>query len=130
MILFYSMEQEGAQLLAKKYDFAERSHVFAKNVRVFLQKLPRTVANAEDGKQLIRSSGSVGANYIEADNALSKKDRILHFKISRKEARECIHWLHLLDTGNNSELEKERLRLMQEAKELMLILSSIIQKYE
>jgi four helix bundle protein len=58
----------------KEYDLEERTFVFAKNVRAFVKKLKKTITNIEDGKQLIKASGSVGANYIEANEALSKKD--------------------------------------------------------
>ncbi len=55
--------------IAKQYDLEERTIIFAKNVRSFIKKIPRTISNIEDGKQIIRSSGSVGANYIEANEA-------------------------------------------------------------
>jgi len=47
------------------YDLEERTYQFARDVRLFVKKLPKTVANIEDGKQVIKASGSVGANYIE-----------------------------------------------------------------
>ncbi|MFA4911142.1 MAG: four helix bundle protein [Desulfobacteria bacterium] len=50
-------------------------------VREYVKDLPKTLANIEDGKQVIRASGSVGANYIEAEEALSKKDFIMRIKI-------------------------------------------------
>jgi len=112
----------------KRYDLEERSLLFAKNVRLFVFKLPKTIANNEDGKQVIRSSGSVGANYIEANEALGKKDFLMRVRIARKEAKENRHWLQLINTGNNVTLEKIREKLLQEEKELMLILSAIIQK--
>lgn len=59
---------------SKPYDLEERTFLFAKNIRVFIKTLKMTVVNIEDSKQVIRSSGSVGANYIEANEALSKKD--------------------------------------------------------
>ncbi len=80
----------------KKYDLEDRTLEFAGNVRKFVKKLPRTTSNFEDIKQLVRSCGSVGANYIEANEALSKKDFILRIKISRKESRVIIYWLNLL----------------------------------
>jgi hypothetical protein len=52
---------------SKNYDLEHRTLLFAKRVRDFVKKLPRTTADIEDGKQLVRSSGSVGANYIEAN---------------------------------------------------------------
>ncbi|RZJ56361.1 MAG: four helix bundle protein [Flavobacterium sp.] len=61
-----------------------------------MKKLPRTIQTIEDGKQLVRSSGSVGANYIEANESLSKKDFCYRVKICRKEAKESIYWLTLL----------------------------------
>lgn len=61
-----------------------RTLSFAKRVRTFVSKIPKTTANIEDSKQLIRSSGSVGANYIEANESLGKKDFILRIKICRK----------------------------------------------
>lgn len=113
---------------SKQYDLEERTKAFARRVREFVKKLSRTVGNIEDGKQLIRSSGSIGANYIEANEALSKKDFIMRIKISRKEAKESKYWLELIDLGNNEELEKERQVLAQEATELMMIFSSIMRK--
>ncbi len=58
----------------RRYDLEERTYLFAKRVRAFVKKLPRTVCNIEDVRQLVRASGSVGANYIEANEALGKKD--------------------------------------------------------
>lgn len=73
---------------SKQYDLEERTFEFAKNVRNFVKYLPKNQSNIEDSKQLIRSSGSVGANYIEANESLSKKDFIMRVKIARKEAKE------------------------------------------
>ena len=115
---------------SKQYDLEKRSFEFAKRVRKFLKQLPRSISNSEDSKQLARSSGSVGANYIEANESLSKKDFVMRIKISRKEAKESQHWIKLLDTGDKIELENERKILLQEAIELMLILSAIMRKSE
>ena len=111
----------------RQYDLEERTFNFAKKVRVFLKKIPKTIANIEDGKQLIRSSGSVGANYIEANEALSKKDFIHRIKICRKEAKESRLWLRLVEI-NKEETERTRQELMQEATELMNIFGAIIHK--
>jgi S23 ribosomal protein. len=110
------------------YNLHERSALFAKDVRILMNKIPRTLASFEDGKQLIRSSGSVGANYLEANECLGYKDQLYRFKISRKEAKESAYWLQLLVTDQNTNLEKERLRLHQEAIELIKIISTIINK--
>ena len=77
----------------QKYDLEERTFLFAKRVRAFVKTLPRTVANSEDVRQLIRASGSVGANYIEANDTLSRKDFRMHVKLSRKESKESRYWL-------------------------------------
>lgn len=111
----------------KQYDLEDRTTEFAKRVRRFVETLPKTARNIEDGKQLIRSSGSIGANYIEANEALSKKDFLMRIKICRKEAKESKYWLELLDIQDDN-LEKERKSLLQEATELMLIFSSIMRK--
>jgi four helix bundle protein len=92
----------------KLYDLEERTLEFAKRMRRFVKKLPKTITNLVDIKQLLRASGSVGANYIEANDSLSKKDFAMRIKICRKEAKECRFWLRLVDTGNQTELEQAR----------------------
>ena|SRR3989344_2536889 len=114
---------------SKQYDLEERTLKFARDVRGFVKVLPLTPANKEDGNQLIRSSGSVGANYIEANESLSKKDFLVRIKISRKECKESRYWLSLLDIGNKEKLEQDRQNLMRESTELMMILSSIMRKF-
>jgi len=103
----------------KKYDLEDRTFEFARSVREYCSRLPKNTHNYEDGKQVIRSSGSVGANYIEANDSFSSKDRILRLKIAKKEARESEYWLKLL---------KAPVELIQESKELSLILATIIDK--
>ncbi len=110
----------------KPYNLEERTFEFAQDVREFVGKLPKIVANIEDGRQLIRSSGSVGANYIEASESLSKKDFYLRIKICRKEAKESRYWLKLINTGGNTDLKKESSYLADEATEFMKIFGSII----
>lgn len=115
-------KQEG-----KRYDLEERTFEFSRRVRAFLKLIPSSPSHGEDGKQLIRSSGSVGANYIEANEALSKKDFVLRIKICRKEAKESRYWLRLLET-NTEPLETERRNLIQESQELMNIFGAILIK--
>ena len=115
---------------SKQYNLEERTFIFARDTRVFVKELPKTIGNIEDGKQLIRSSGSVGANYIEANEAFSKKDFILKVKTCRKEAKESRYWLRLVYINNDQKLEKECTRLIQEATELMNIFGAIIRKSE
>ncbi len=91
---------------SKQYDLEERTLTFAKDVIKFVKNLPRTIANIEIIKQLARASGSVGANYIEANEALSKKDFIMRVKICRKEAKESGYWLKLTQAnGENAETQ-------------------------
>ena len=115
---------------SKIYDLEARTFAFAKDVRMFCKELPDTLANIEDKRQLIRASGSVGANYIEANESLSKKDFLMRIKISRKEAKESRYWLQMVDTKENKKLEKWRAELVQEATELMKIFGSIARKEE
>ena len=112
---------------SKQYDLEERTLKFAKDCRVFVRKLSKTIVNIEDSKQLIRASGSVGANYIEANESFSKKDYYMRTKICRKEAKESKYWLKLIEINSNN-LEDERKRLIQEVTELMHIFGSIISK--
>lgn len=113
---------------SKHYDLEDRTFLFAKNTRTFVKKLQKTLANIEDSRQLINSSGSVGANYIEANESLSKKDFVMRIKICRKEAKESRYWLRLLDLDNDASLEKECLKLIREAEELTKIFGSILIK--
>ena len=115
---------------SKPRDLEERTRLFAKGVRTFVKLLPRTVCNAQDVKQLARSSGSVAANYIEANEAVSRKDFALRIKYCRKEAKESHLWLDLLDMGEKENCEKLRAGLMQEAQELKLIFAAILRKSE
>ena len=120
----------GKEKSSKRYDLEERTLGFARDVRAFVKTLPRTVANEEDIRQLVKASGSVGANYIEANESLSKKDFVLRIKISRKEAKESRYWLRLLDTRERADMEKVRGDLIQEATELMNIFGAIVRKGE
>ncbi len=109
-----------------KYDLEERTLNFAKSTRDFVKKIPLTITNIEDGKQLIRSSGSVGANYIEANESLSKKDYYHRVRICRKEAKESKYWLKLLFLGQDLSSQNERERLIQESFKLTRIFGAIL----
>lgn len=84
----------------KVYNLEERIYLFAKECRILVKSLPKTISNIEDGKQLVRSSGSTGANYIEANEKLGNKDFLMRAKIARKEAKESHYWLKLLSDMN------------------------------
>jgi four helix bundle protein len=110
----------------KPRDLEERTFLFAQSIRAFVKMLPRTVGNTGDGRQLVRASGSVAANWIEADEALSKKDFLMRVKICRKEAKESRLFLRLMEVTAVS--SKYRDELSAEARELTLIFSAIIAK--
>jgi four helix bundle protein len=114
----------------KQYDLEDRTLAFARRCRAFVKQLPKTLANIEDGKQLVKASGSVGANYIEANEALSKKDFRMRIKICRKEAKESRYWLRLteIDGAGNTETTQEG--LIQEATELTNIFGAILRNSE
>jgi len=112
---------------SKHYDLEERTARFAECCRDYVGKLPRTAANIEYGKQLIRASGSQAANYIEANEALSKKDFQHRIRICRKETKESCLWLRLSQMGNQ-DLEKGKQELLKEAAELRSIFTAILSK--
>ncbi len=110
-------------------ELEERTFVFARDVRFFCRKLKWDTINLEDIKQLVRSSGSVGANYIEANENLGPADLRMRIKISRKEAKESVRWLRLVFIEEEKvNLEKERMRLIDEAEQLRKIFSAILTK--
>lgn len=110
----------------RKFDLEERTFAFTKAVFNFVKRLPRSLTNMEVAKQLIRSSGSVGANYIEASESLSRKDFAMRIKICRKESKESRYWLRLIEC--NEEDEPKQNDLMRESTELMKIFGSIVEK--
>jgi four helix bundle protein len=111
----------------KPQKLEDRTFLFAESVRSFVKQLPRHIPNDEDIRQLVRASGSVAANWIEADEALSKKDFLMRVKICRKEAKESRLFLRLLDAGPAA-TTISRESLSSEARELTLIFSTIIAK--
>ena len=112
---------------SKQYDLEERTLKFAKSVIEFVKTLTKTAVNNEIVKQLVRSAGSIGANYIEANESLSRKDFAMRIKICRKESKESIYWLRLIEV-NDEQRGKERQRLIKEVTELMKIFGSIVEK--
>ncbi|MGM0650783.1 MAG: four helix bundle protein [Bacteroidota bacterium] len=118
------MSQKGNKPI---YDLEERTFQFAKAVREYVKTLPVNDYIAVDAVQLIKASGSVGANYIEANEPISKKDFIYRIKVCRKEAKESAFFLRLLYETNNKEKETGS-KLRDEAIQLKKIFSSIIDK--
>ena len=114
----------------KKYDLENRCFLFAKRIRAFLKNVPFSMSNREDSIQLIRSSGSTGANYIEGNDGVSRKDFLYRAKVCRKESKKSTYWLNLIDIEGKAELEQEHKSLIQESIELHKIFISIIKKFE
>ena len=100
----------------------------AKSVALYIKELPKSVSNLEYSRQVVDSSGSVGANYIEANEALSKKDFVVRIKICRKEAKESAYWLRLIVETNDEKWKQEGKKLLNESLELKKIFSSILTK--
>jgi len=113
---------------SKHYDLEDRTYKFALRCRNFVKRIPRTISNIEYGKQLIRSSGSQAANYIEANEAITKKEFLYRIKLCRKESKESCLWLRLCNVDENLELILEQNEAINEAIELRNIFSSIISK--
>src|SRR5258707_212161 len=109
-------------------DLIRRTFEFAVRIRRFANRLPKSIANYEDARQLVRSSGSVAANYLEAQEGLSRKDFFYRIKVCRKEARETGLWLRLINCGSNDDLQAEQGKLATEADELKRIFSTIAGK--
>ena len=118
------MDEQKEQI--KKFDLEDRTFDFAKNCKEFLKGVNKSIHNIEYYKQLIRSSGSVAANFIEANESFSRNYFSHRIKICRKEAKESRLWLRLIDVNN--EIEAKRSQLIQEAIELMRIFGAILEK--
>lgn len=106
----------------------DRLLMFAKRCQKLVKQLPSTIYNREYSQQLIRSSASPGSNYIEAVEGSSRKDFTHRLKICRKEAKESVHWLTLIQSSNEEQLEiqKETQTLINEARECIRIFSASI----
>jgi len=112
-----------------KFDLEERTTEFAQRVIRLCKKLPRNPINDRLVGQAVGSSGSIGANYREANDALGKKDFIHSLKIARREAKETIHWLILLQEANPERMNEFQ-DVINEGNEYKNILSSIVHKSE
>ena len=111
----------------KKYDLIERTAKFGENIIIFLKSLNQNTINSPLISQLIRSSTSIGANYMEADTAESIKDFKHKISICKKEAKETTHWLRMIATSDPQYKIICR-KYWQEAHEFVLIFSSINNK--
>ncbi len=112
--------------IGRKYDLEDRTLKFSKQIIDLVKGLPKNTINFELSSQVIRSAGSVGANYREANEAFSKKDFCMRIKICRKEAKETAYWLELLKHNNSLEQISLVDRLIDEASQLVKIFSAIV----
>ena len=112
----------------KPYNLGDRTILFATEIRAFIHEIPNNYLNRDDLRQLLRSSGSVAANYAEANEAESKKDFAHKCKLCRKESKECHVWLTIFVAKFSDPQDKKRLELAKEALELTKIFTSIIRK--
>ena len=114
--------------MKKTYDIHERIYKFIVRVIILVNKLPKTPSNLVIIAQILKSVTSMGANDQEADGTLTKKDFINKFGIVRKEGKETNFWLRLIADTNAEEIKKEALEILSEGKELVAIISSILNK--
>ena len=110
---------------AKKME--SRTANFADEVYTLCKNIPLTVSTREVVKQLVKAAGSIGANYIEANESLSKKDFFYRIRICRKESKEARYWLRRL-LNQNPDLKEKITPLLTESTEFLLIFSKIISK--
>jgi four helix bundle protein len=111
----------------KKYDLPDRTAKFGESMIKFARTLVRDPVTNPLISQLVRSGTSIGANYMEADGAQSKRDFRYKIALSKKESQETMHWLRMMATASDSAREECR-RLWQEAHELTLIFGTILKK--
>jgi four helix bundle protein len=109
-------------------ELEERFSGFSESVRDLCKKLNWDIINTQYIRQLIRSSASIGANYIEAPDDLGKADERMKIKIARREAKETVYWLKLILTYNNRELEAQKMVLIDEGTQILKILSAVLIK--
>ena len=113
----------------KIYDLAERTSKFGEEVIRFAQSIPQNAVNTPLISQFVKAGTSIGANYMEADAAESKRDFDHKIGICKKEAKESMHWSRMIAAAISDRKEECR-RFWTEAHELLLIFSSIIKKYK
>lgn len=111
----------------KVYDLEERTATFGEKAIKFAKILPNTIVNKPLISQFVRSATSVGANYMEADAAESKRDFNHKIGLCKKESKETMHWLRMISHADPDSKAMCR-ELWQEAHELVLIFSSILKK--
>ena len=122
----YPMSSEGQSSNAKReYNLSKRTLEFGENIIDFVRSIPDNTINRPLISQLIRSATSIGANYMEADCAESKKDFKHKIGICKKESKETTYWLQMIARAVPDKKDDCR-KLWKEAHELTLIFSTIV----
>lgn len=111
--------------ITSSYQLQKRVMLFAVSIRAFTEKLPKQLMVSNDVQQLVRSSGNLGMHAIAADESPSKKAFVTNMKICRKEVKEILYWLQLMDRNLSGYTERRRLSLYKEAHELRRIFTAI-----
>jgi len=111
------------------FDLEDRTLEFAKRIIKMCKELSNNTVNFKLVDQIIRSAGSIGANYREANDSLSKKDFLMRMKITRREAKETNFWLELIIEAN-PDFQSKIQTLLVESVELKKIFSTIINNSE
>jgi len=109
----------------KKYDLEERTAQFGEAIIELVKTFPKDPINSPRISQIVRAGTSIGANYVEADGAQSRKDFRHKISICKKESKETKHWLRMIAKANPTRRD-ECQKLLREAQELSLIFSSIL----
>ncbi|MDD5469893.1 MAG: hypothetical protein PHO92_03820, partial [Candidatus Peribacteraceae bacterium] len=112
----------------KHADLRGRTSTFARDARTFIRKTPRTLASLSDCRNLVRSSGLLGASYIDADESGSREEFLRNMGNCRRQARQSAHWLALLEGDLEERSEEMREGLLKQAGELERIFGAIIGK--
>jgi four helix bundle protein len=109
-------------------ELEDRFEKFAQRTRDFCLKVRKDLINSDYIRQLLRSSASVPANYIEASDDLGRSDERMKIRIARRESKEAAIFLKLIVTYNDNNLAMEQAKLLEEASEIRKILSAILKK--
>lgn len=112
------------EVIKNKYDLEERTFKFAEDVIGICKTVKKDIVSTPVISQLIRSATSIGANYMEANGASSKKDFANKIFICKKEAQETKYWLRILAVCFDDKKVEIR-KLWKECQELTLIFSKI-----
>ncbi len=121
------MTKECQKPKTPKYDLEERTSKFGENIIEFAKTIPKNETTRPLISQIVRSGTSVGANYMEADVAESKKDFRYRISICKREAKETCHWLRMISKAIPN-CEEDARKLWKEGRELVLIFFSINNK--